>query len=104
MTTKPLDYNKTETPNDYRCKDCGAHGVRLYREYQTMLDRQTLRCTACALVDQNQAQPDQASAHSIGWLVAAVPTEENDTFWGYTSVPTPGVEWWNRLPVTAVAA
>jgi hypothetical protein len=93
-----LDYSKVEVPDNYRC-GCGAHGVRLYREYQTFLDQQVLRCTKCALADQKQAKPDQPSAHSIGWLVAAVPTEENDTFWGYTSVPEPGVTWWNRLPV-----
>lgn len=43
-----------------------------------------------------------AEAHgrtdTIGWRVPAVPTEDGSTFWGYTSVPQPGVEWWHRLP------
>lgn len=34
----------------------------------------------------------------IGWRIPAVPTEANDTYWGYTSVPEPGVQWWKRLP------
>ncbi len=37
----------------------------------------------------------------IGWRVPAVPTEENDTYWGYTSVPTPGVDWWQNLPAVS---
>lgn len=41
----------------------------------------------------------KATSDSIGWLVPAVPTEEDDTYWGYTSVPQPGVEWWQRLPL-----
>lgn len=35
---------------------------------------------------------------SIGWLVPAIPTEDGDTFWGYTSVPQAGCAWWHRLP------
>ena len=34
----------------------------------------------------------------IGWLVPAIPDEECETYWGYTSVPQPGCEWWYRLP------
>ncbi|PLX25961.1 hypothetical protein C0580_00915, partial [Candidatus Parcubacteria bacterium] len=34
----------------------------------------------------------------IGWRVPAIPTEGFYTYWGYTSVPGPGVEWWRNLP------
>ena len=81
----------------YMCQDCGAAGVRLYREYQTFLDHQRLRCTACALARQGLTEPD--GPHTIGWLVAAVPTEGGETYWGYTSVPEAGVKWWEALPV-----
>lgn len=101
--SKAVDYASTTTPEGYVCKECGANGVRLYREYNTFLDNQVLRCTACALKDQKKTEPDQESVHSIGWLVAAVPTEDNDTYWGYTSVPQPGVEWWDRLPIAKIA-
>lgn len=97
---KAFSYTKREIPENYTCKVCGTHGVRLYREYQTFLNHITLRCTKCALEDQKKTEPDQPSAHSIGWLVAAVPTEGNDTFWGFTSVPPDGVEWWNSLPIS----
>ena len=94
---KPFQYSNQTTPDRYRC-ECGASGVRLYRRYQTMLDNQRLLCRACALKDQKKTDPDLVSEHSIGWLVAAVPTEEGDTYWGYTSVPEAGVKWWDNLP------
>lgn len=93
-----FSYSDLETPNGYKCGDCGAGKVRLYREYQTFLNHQSLRCRACALINQKKSEPDNSGEHSIGWLVAAVPTVEGDTFWGYSSVPQDGVEWWNRLP------
>jgi hypothetical protein len=31
-------------------------------------------------------------------LMPAVPTEDGDTFWGYTSVPPDGCFWWRSLP------
>ncbi len=34
----------------------------------------------------------------LGGLMPAVPTEEGDTFWGYTSVPAAGCRWWRALP------
>lgn len=91
-------YSESATPEGYKCDDCGATGVRLYREYQAFLEHQALRCRACSLKKSGQESPDGETEHSIGWLVAAVPTEEGDTFWGYTSVPQAGVEWWDRLP------
>jgi hypothetical protein len=33
-----------------------------------------------------------------GWMVPAVPTEENDAYWGYSSIPQAGCEWWYHLP------
>jgi hypothetical protein len=86
-----------EIPESYHCQECEAKGVRLYREYQTFLDHQTFRCTKCALVNQDKKETD--GEHTIGWLVAAVPTQDNKTYWGYTSVPYEGVIWWNELPV-----
>ena len=93
----PFSYSDNKTPEGYECKDCGVSGVRLYREYQTFLDHQTLRCRECACKNQ-ESEPFLEAEHSIGWLVAAVPTEDGKTFWGFTSVPQEGVEWWNRLP------
>lgn len=93
----PIQYADGKTPEGYICSDCGASGVRLYREYQTFLENQHLRCRACACKKQHRG-PDNHSEYSIGWLVAAVPTEDGLTFWGYTSVPDDGVKWWDNLP------
>lgn len=38
----------------------------------------------------------------IGLRVPAVPTEEGDTFWSYSSVPPEGVAWWRGLPTRAI--
>lgn len=96
----PVDYATSVLPETYRCSRCPSRGVRLYRQYQTLACHVEMLCRGCALKDQEKDAPDNDKEHSIGWLVAAVPTEEGDTFWGYTSVPQAGVEWWNRLPHT----
>ena len=88
-------------------------GVKLWREYNTFLDYQTFRCCDCAAVNQDKditnmdaggMSSDPSHRHpmrsdAIGWLIPAVPTEEGDTFWGYTSVPQPGCDWWTALPL-----
>jgi len=93
-------YLENKTPEGYKCGKCGAFGVQLFRKYQTFLDQQELFCRECAMVDQDK-NIDQSSSfkHAIGWLVAAVPTEYGETFWGFTSVPDDGVAWWDNLPV-----
>jgi hypothetical protein len=77
------------------------------------LSHQSLYCCDCAgkrqerdvsTIDERGRVADRlvGRTDSIGWLVPAVPTAEGDTFWGYTSVPGPGVEWWQRLPTRPV--
>ena len=103
-------YASGECPKGYACQGCGAKGVKLWRRYQTCLDGQDLYCAACALASQKEAGPVDGDGYrvgkygetdQIGWLVPAVPTEDGKTFWGYTSVPEPGVVWWRRLPTGA---
>ena len=89
-------------PEGYFCADCGITGVRLYREYNTFLEHQHLSCRACTLIEE-QDETDElygSAEHTIGWKVAAVPTEDGSTYWGYTSVPQDGVDWWDNLPKT----
>lgn len=108
------------TPTGYICGTCGAEHVRLYREYQTFLEHQRLHCTACAIKDQEAERAlsdkryvegclgdvrvasklyDPYKPHAIGWLVLAVPSEEGDTYYGFSSVPEDGLAWWMRLPI-----
>ena len=101
-------YQTGATPKGYVCDECGKTHVKLWREYQTFLNHQVLRCGDCALRNQNKEGPINQEGKrldklgmmtdQIGWLVPAVPTEENDTFWGYTSVPPEGCKWWRELP------
>ncbi len=110
---QPFHYAERTPPADYRCHDCGAHGCKLWREYQTMLEHQVLRCVDCAGRNQGRDVSDidargrriapeysfsSQRTDTIGWLVPAVPTEDGDTYWGYSSVPQPGVDWWYALP------
>lgn len=103
-----VNYASATPPKAYRCTTCGAHGCKLWREYQTFADHTELVCCDCAgesqkkdvsAIDADGTIPFEGMrTDAIGWRVPAVPTEEGDTFWGYTSVPTAGVEWWRRLP------
>lgn len=104
----PVDYSKQEVPQSYKCGKCGATGCKLWREYQTFLSHQNLLCARCAAKSQKKdisgidAQGKRTTewgeTDQIGWYVPAIPTEENDTFWGYTSVPKAGCDWWDNLP------
>ena len=94
------------------CGHCGAKGCKMWREYQTCSDYTKILCGPCALKDQKKTGVIDAGGYirdeeigglrcdQIGWMAPAVPTSaaEEDTFWGYTSVPEPGVRWWRNLP------
>lgn len=103
---KDAKYLRGTTPANYVCGECGVTGVKLWREYQTM--NPDLCCARCAAklqkknidgIDSDGRRPDDCGrTDQIGWFVPAVPTEEGDTYWGYTSVPQPGCDWWRKLP------
>lgn len=113
MATKlpPFTYVPiSEVPKGYCCSKCKATRCKLWRQYQTTLEHVELLCGPCALKDQKHEDwtLDEKGMHwdptigvqkcdQIGWLVPAIPTEDGFTFWGYTSVPQPGVDWWHRL-------
>ena len=104
----PVKYSSTETPPSYKCGVCEATGCKLWREYNVLLEYQTLYCASCAgrlqkedvsqINDDGERRTHLGLTDQIGVLMPAVPTEENDTFWGYMSVPQAGCEWWRRLP------
>jgi len=97
-----VDYSKKTVPADYKCGSCGATGVKLWREYQTVSP--ALRCCNCAAKEQGKDIHDidangmrLGKTDQIGWYVPAVPDQEGVGYWGYTSVPDAGVRWWKRL-------
>ncbi|MBR1605921.1 MAG: hypothetical protein IJ660_07460 [Alphaproteobacteria bacterium] len=111
----PFSYVEGEVPESYKCQICGATHVKLWRKYQTLVCDNTLVCASCLsrMHKEDGFTPifsqtkdggrwlnryGQLRSDSIGNYVPAVPTEENDTFWGYTSVPKKGCDWWSKLP------
>lgn len=109
MDFGPIDYASNTAPALYCCKECGRTGCKLWREYNTFADHQTLLCCDCSAKEQKKdiASLDAEGRHvddlemrtdQIGMRMPAVPTVEGDTYWGYTSVPQEGVRWWKNLP------
>lgn len=86
-----FSYDTNTAPSDYRCSVCSLHGVKLWRPYAS--SRVTLKCAACSGVTADLDDSDQ-----VGWSVPAVPYEDGASWWGYTSIPRAGAEWWHRLP------
>lgn len=96
-------------PLPYVCSKCGVEGVKLWRQWNTMASDINLLCAMCASHDQEERltdldergyHTDEWSSRSclIGSLAPAVPTEEGDTYWGFTSVPDGPLNWWYSLP------
>jgi len=108
MKIGKIDYGSKDPPTGYRCSKCLAHGVKLWRQYQTIADSIDLLCADCACKDQgkigNVGEDGRytdafGESDQIGWLVPAVPKEDGNTYWGYTSVPSAGCMWWFLLPL-----
>lgn len=91
-----VNYASGKAPKNYKCSECKAHGVRLWREYQSFTAN--LKCVDCSEKEQKK-KFDASKSDQIGWRIAAVPDEEGVGYWGYTSVPAAGVKWWWALPL-----
>ena len=112
-TITPVDYSSTGVPSWYKCEGCDKSNVKLWRSSTPFLEHVTLLCVDCAIArsgpdkHENYSTMTEAGKHwGIGGFtdqllfgVPATPTKEGDTFWGYTSVPQDGIEWWTRLPL-----
>ena len=105
-----MKYLNAEVPDFYKCSVCSSTGIKLWRDYNTVLSAQTLMCAPVAMKNQGIDISTMTSdgrfksddihhyTDSIGWKVPAVPTEDESTYWGYFSVPMAGVLWWKNLP------
>lgn len=94
-----VNYSSKNVPDKYRCSRCGRHGVRLWRDY--MCIPPDLFCYKCILADPSDWEKDMSvvTARVEGALVLAIPDEEGVGYWGYTSCPSGGVDWWYGLPI-----
>jgi len=92
----------------YHCHKCKAKNVKLWRGVHGSADENghELLCAACLapgvkVSDQGKANwkydgmSDMDSDQINGWL-PAIPVD--NTYWGYSSVPSQDVEWWVGLP------
>lgn len=105
---KNVSYSNPVPPADYKCCRCQVTGVKLWRDYEASPPIE-LFCAVCAANDQKKSIADIDTegkrtgdsgdrTDQIGWYVPAVPDEEGLGYWGYTSVPQAGVDWWRALP------
>lgn len=104
-----------ETTVDYSCGACKARGVKLWRSvHGCKMDGHELLCAACVappgtfVDDDGKGVNEHAKAFGdpdcflkrptvcVGRGLPAIPVD--DTFYGHTSVPPEGFEWWRTLP------
>jgi hypothetical protein len=100
-----MNYLNNYTPDDYRCSRCNIRNVKLWRESYSFTI--VLLCVTCTCITQNKNididvdgmyQSRCGRTDQIGWYLPAVPTEDERSYWGYTSVPEIACSWWKRLP------
>ena len=86
----------------YHCSKCKQKNVKLWRDYQTCADACELECASCLAPDVKvgddgmHEEKDFGRTDQLKGKVPAIPVD--DTYWGYTSVPSQDVEWWVGLP------
>ncbi len=100
-----LEPPKAEHSIDYRCHKCMGEGLKLWRPvHGGRVNGHGLLCAAClapGVAVASDGKSDTPRHHSVrtdqlsGWLPAC-PTD--DTFWGYSSVPSADARWWRELP------
>ena len=112
MDVQPFSYLSYDVPEGYACAKCGANNVKLWRGYCSLpID---LVCVNCACeeegidpssVDKNGSRRRKESpfetTYQIGIGVPAIPDEDGIGYWGLTSIPSKGIEWWIRLSTHA---
>lgn len=103
-----MNYALKEVPENYACGICKKTGVKLWRKYASSDD--SLICLSCiekklnlslnagadGMFETKYGRTDQVDMH-----IPAVPTPDNRSYWGYTSVPDEGVNWWKLLETYA---
>lgn len=72
----------------YQCDECGAYGVRLWRDSNVCAKDTRLLCCPCARKDQVVHAPFRGD--DIGHMVPAIPDKLPDAGWKLPS----GAMWW----------
>ena len=109
-----FEYASGVVPAGYRCAECGAHGCKLWRPAHREKPLYCCDCSArCQKIILDSIDAEGRTSYVAGgsqfnrgdqiWgYLPAVPTEDGENFWGYTSVPEAGVAWWRALPTRVI--
>lgn len=89
----PEDHSKI--CGEYKCMNCNASSVKLWRTSGVFREKINILCRQCA---ENHEEKPKGDDDRIGWLIPAVPTPDGSSFWQYASVPAAAVDWWKSLP------
>lgn len=97
-----INYNQGVTPMNYRCGECGAWQVRLWR----LPGSDRLFCAHCAEMNQRTFHEEgwksnflQGRGNNIGDFIPAIPIPDKYGFWDFADIPPGGIKWWKELPV-----
>jgi len=104
---------KPQSPNRYKCTNCGISGVRLWRWHDwegepTRPDdpvREQRFCINCAT--EHESRRDAHSLqyrevhHMIGNFIPAIPRLHGNSFYIYDEIPNDFLNWWLSLPLHA---
>jgi hypothetical protein len=99
---KDLRSPRSPFTTKYHCSKCKQKNVKLWRDYQTFASHVELECASCLAPDVKvgedgmHEEKDYGRSDQLNGKVPAIPVD--DTYWGYTSVPSQDVEWWVGLP------
>lgn len=111
MVTQRIDYSKPPRFNNYHCASCAAGGVKLWRlvyAANTTIGLKCARCLASAAgASTTQISPDRLAritdAIDPGQVEPAIPADMDGgaayAYWGVSSVPQAGLDWWQSLPL-----
>jgi len=104
----PFSYDDAMTPDGYRCSECGADGVKLWREF-IIAKTNPLLCAVCvskwAIETGRHDEPvifdDEGFQYLgiirtrfIGDFVPAIPTEDGRRFSGPYIIKDEAMSWW----------
>jgi hypothetical protein len=99
-------YATNQIPADYKCDCCGAHGVKLWREFGADPEKTKLLCFEHVKTEvqkniKSEWQGSWIEAENsvwIGWYISAIPKEGENSYWGHSTKSHDGFDWWKNLP------
>ncbi len=110
-----FDYSSSEVPSWYLCRECGAHGVKLFR--MAFARQSAPLCFECCCQEINEAmssvdttfQLQYADAEAnemkpLGRRCPAIPLyTDDDVLAGLYAFKEKQIAWWRRIPLRKAA-